>query len=239
MSARASRPTSPRCSAVSRSDSGKDLMLLSVTVDPDYDTPAVLAEYARRWARRPARLALSHRRCRRRSRPHWAKSTGPTKASIGHNSMTSIIGRDGRLAARGRWLELARGSTGEPDRASNWRNAMKIAVALRGCVGVGGRGANPKPADNCTPPPSALAPTLPARLLPGMGTVHLAITTTQSRSAAVLRPGTGADALLLGARGGAQSSCRRPRSTRQRPCRNGASRWWRRAIGVRASRSIC
>ena len=32
--------------------------------------------------------------------------------------------------------------------------------------------------DNCTPPPSALAPTLPARLLPGMGTVHLPITTS-------------------------------------------------------------
>ena len=35
----------------------------------------------------------------------------------------------------------------------------------------------PKAPDNCAPPPSALAPTLPARLLPGMGTVHLAITT--------------------------------------------------------------
>src|SRR6266513_2373756 len=33
-------------------------------------------------------------------------------------------------------------------------------------------------ADNCAPPPSALAPTLPAKLLPGMGTVHLAITTS-------------------------------------------------------------
>src|SRR4051794_992962 len=32
--------------------------------------------------------------------------------------------------------------------------------------------------DNCTPPPSALAPTLPAKLLPGMGTVHMAITTS-------------------------------------------------------------
>src|SRR5258706_14574955 len=32
--------------------------------------------------------------------------------------------------------------------------------------------------DNCTPPPSALAPTLPAKLLPGMGIVHLPITTT-------------------------------------------------------------
>src|SRR5450432_3810728 len=36
----------------------------------------------------------------------------------------------------------------------------------------------PKAADNCAPPPSALAPTLPAKLLPGMGTVHLAISTS-------------------------------------------------------------
>jgi tetratricopeptide (TPR) repeat protein len=35
----------------------------------------------------------------------------------------------------------------------------------------------PRTADNCTPPPSALAPTLPAKLLPGMGIVHLPITT--------------------------------------------------------------
>jgi len=32
--------------------------------------------------------------------------------------------------------------------------------------------------DNCTPPPSALAPTLPAKLLEGMGTVHLEISTS-------------------------------------------------------------
>jgi len=25
-------------------------MLLSITVDPEYDTPAVLADYAKRWA---------------------------------------------------------------------------------------------------------------------------------------------------------------------------------------------
>jgi tetratricopeptide (TPR) repeat protein len=36
----------------------------------------------------------------------------------------------------------------------------------------------PKGGDNCAPPPSSLAPALPARLLPGMGTVHLAITTS-------------------------------------------------------------
>src|SRR6516165_11099462 len=38
------------------------------------------------------------------------------------------------------------------------------------------------PKDNCTPPPSALAPTLPAKILPGMGTVHLAITTSSSEA---------------------------------------------------------
>jgi len=36
----------------------------------------------------------------------------------------------------------------------------------------------PKGGDNCAPPPSSLAPTLPAKILPGMGTVHLAITTS-------------------------------------------------------------
>jgi len=33
-------------------------------------------------------------------------------------------------------------------------------------------------ADNCAPPPSALAPTLPAKILTGMGTVHLPMTTS-------------------------------------------------------------
>jgi tetratricopeptide (TPR) repeat protein len=33
-------------------------------------------------------------------------------------------------------------------------------------------------ADNCTPPPAAIAPSLPAKLLPGMGSVHIPITTS-------------------------------------------------------------
>ncbi|NDJ12606.1 MAG: hypothetical protein EBY17_15630 [Acidobacteriia bacterium] len=36
----------------------------------------------------------------------------------------------------------------------------------------------PKGGDNCTPPPSAIAPSLPAKLLPGMGSVHITITTS-------------------------------------------------------------
>jgi protein SCO1/2 len=74
------------------------VVLLSVTVDPDYDTTAVLKEYARRWGADAGR---------------WRFLTGDVaglaaalgevywfdEGSIGHNSMTSIIGRDGRLAA--------------------------------------------------------------------------------------------------------------------------------------------
>jgi protein SCO1/2 len=77
---------------------GTDLVLLSITVDPDYDTPAVLADYARRWnadprgwlflTGDPAPLA------RALGELYWSD-----EGAIGHNSMTSIIGRDGRLAA--------------------------------------------------------------------------------------------------------------------------------------------
>ena len=55
---------------------------------------------------------------------------------------------------------------------------MKRALTAVIAVGFLGAAQSPKPADNCTPPPSALAPTLPAKLLPGTGTVHLAITTS-------------------------------------------------------------
>jgi protein SCO1/2 len=77
---------------------GTDLLLLSVTVDPDYDAPAVLAEYARRWQADdrgwrfltgnvgPLAAALGE--------IYWAD-----EGTIGHNSMTSIVDRDGRLAA--------------------------------------------------------------------------------------------------------------------------------------------
>ena len=77
---------------------GSDLMLLSVTVDPDFDTPTVLAAYAKRWAADSrgwrfltgdvARLAAQL------GEVYWSD-----EGSIGHNSTTSIVGRDGRLAA--------------------------------------------------------------------------------------------------------------------------------------------
>jgi tetratricopeptide (TPR) repeat protein len=55
---------------------------------------------------------------------------------------------------------------------------MKLALTAVITVGSLAAAQNPKPADNCTPPPSALAPTMPAKLLPGMGAVHLPITTS-------------------------------------------------------------
>jgi len=77
---------------------GRDLVLLSITVDPDYDTPAVLAEYAKRWAANysvwrfltgdVAKVAAEF------GEVYWSD-----EGSIGHNSTTSIVGRDGRLAA--------------------------------------------------------------------------------------------------------------------------------------------
>jgi protein SCO1/2 len=81
-----------------RDGAGESLLLLSVTVDPEFDTPVVLAEYARRWGAgsgwrfltgdvAPLAAALGE--------IYWAE-----EGSIGHNSTTSIIGRDGRLAAQ-------------------------------------------------------------------------------------------------------------------------------------------
>jgi protein SCO1/2 len=82
-----------------REQLNRDLILLSVTVDPDYDTPAVLADYAKRWAADPAawrfltgdvsKLAAAL------GEVYWTD-----EGSIGHNSTTSIVNRNGCLAAR-------------------------------------------------------------------------------------------------------------------------------------------
>jgi len=85
--------------ALARRFENRDLVLLSVTVDPDYDTPAVLAEYAKRWrADGPGWRFLTgdvSRLAGQLGEVYWAD-----EGSIGHNSMTSVISRDGRLAAR-------------------------------------------------------------------------------------------------------------------------------------------
>jgi protein SCO1/2 len=95
----------PRLSAnfasVSKKLRGRDVEFLSITIDPQYDTPAVLTEYARRW----------------QAGDSWRFLTGtseqiqevaglfgliywPEEGSITHTVATAIIGRDGTLAAR-------------------------------------------------------------------------------------------------------------------------------------------
>ena len=72
--------------------------LVSVTVDPDYDTPAVLGEYARRWGAHSATWRFLTGDvaglASRLGEVYWFE-----EGSIGHNSMTSVFGRDGKLAA--------------------------------------------------------------------------------------------------------------------------------------------
>jgi protein SCO1/2 len=76
---------------------GDKVTLLSVTVDPDYDIPAILADYARRWSAGPAWHFLTGdvaSLAAALGEIYWAD-----EGSIGHNSTTCIIDRSGRLAA--------------------------------------------------------------------------------------------------------------------------------------------
>jgi len=95
----------PRLSAnfasVSKKLRGRDVEFLSITIDPQYDTPAVLSEYARRW----------------QAGDSWRFLTGPAEqiqevaglfgliywpeeGSITHTVATAVIGRDGTLVAK-------------------------------------------------------------------------------------------------------------------------------------------
>jgi protein SCO1 len=73
--------------------------LLSITVDPDYDAPSVLAEYARRWGadEQVWRFLTGDvsKIASQLGEVYWAD-----EGSIGHNSTTSVIDAEGRLAAR-------------------------------------------------------------------------------------------------------------------------------------------
>jgi protein SCO1/2 len=80
----------------------KDLVLLSVTLDPQYDSPDVLGRYARM-----SRAVVEGWHFLTGSRPDIARVCGlfgmefwPEEGSITHNLITALIDRDGRLAAR-------------------------------------------------------------------------------------------------------------------------------------------
>jgi protein SCO1 len=85
-----------------REKMGKDLMLLSITIDPQYDTPQVLLGYAKIWnARLDGWRFLTGQDAdievvaRRFGMNYW-----PEEGLITHTSQTGVIGRDGRLAAQ-------------------------------------------------------------------------------------------------------------------------------------------
>jgi protein SCO1/2 len=89
-------------SSVSKKLRGRDVEFLSITIDPQFDTPAVLSEYAKRW---------------QADGESWKFLTGtqdqiqevaemfglvywPEEGSITHTVTTAIIGRDGTLSAQ-------------------------------------------------------------------------------------------------------------------------------------------
>jgi protein SCO1 len=80
---------------------GQRLVLLSLTLDPQYDTPAVLTEYARIWGANPSGWHFLTG-----SRPEIERIAGgfgmvywPEEGSIVHTSQTGLIAKDGTLAA--------------------------------------------------------------------------------------------------------------------------------------------
>lgn len=80
---------------------GKDLELLSISIDPQYDTPEVLSRYARIWGANPAgwrfltgELPDVQTIAGRFGLVYW-----PEEGLLTHTSAAGIVGRDGKLAA--------------------------------------------------------------------------------------------------------------------------------------------
>ena len=80
---------------------GREVVLLSVTLDPQYDTPEVLAAYAKIWRADPARwyfltgdLAEVQHVAGRAGIIYW-----PEEGLLTHTSETAVIARDGQLVA--------------------------------------------------------------------------------------------------------------------------------------------
>jgi protein SCO1 len=93
----------PRLSANFATVSKKlhDVEFLSITIDPQFDTPEVLAAYARRWQAGESWKFLT-------GTPEQIQEVAglfgliywPEEGSITHTVATAVIGRDGRLAAK-------------------------------------------------------------------------------------------------------------------------------------------
>ncbi len=84
--------------SLQRRFAGRDLTLLSITLDPTYDTPPVLDAYARsmgaRWNFLTGPVDGISAAARRFGLIHWAE-----EGVLVHTSATAVIDRQGRLAA--------------------------------------------------------------------------------------------------------------------------------------------
>lgn len=95
----------PRLSAAfayaDRQIQSPDLVLLSITIDPEYDTPPILAEYAKRWrADARWRFLTGSLDNVRDVAGRFGLAFWPEENMISHSVVTAVIDRQGRLAAR-------------------------------------------------------------------------------------------------------------------------------------------
>jgi protein SCO1/2 len=94
---------------------GRDLMLVSITIDPQWDTPPVLADYAKLWRARDDgwRFLTGAPEAVKRAATAWGLVYWPEEGAIAHTSRTAIIGRDGKL------LAMVEGSSYRTDQLTN------------------------------------------------------------------------------------------------------------------------
>ena len=93
-----------------RQQMGKDLVLVSITLDSQYDNTTVLADYAKRWGAGEGWQFLTGGSAEiQRVASQFGLVYWPEDGLLTHTSQTGIIGRDGRLAA------LIEGSSYEED----------------------------------------------------------------------------------------------------------------------------
>jgi protein SCO1 len=80
---------------------GRDLILLSITIDPQWDTPDVLSAYAKLWRAREDswRFLTGSPEAVRHAATDWGLVYWPEEGAIVHTSRTALIGRDGKLLA--------------------------------------------------------------------------------------------------------------------------------------------
>jgi protein SCO1/2 len=87
--------------ALQRRYDRSDLALLSISLDPRYDTPSVLLGYAALWQARPRswRFLTGSNEAVDRVAQSFGVVYWPEDGTLTHTARTALIGRDGRLGA--------------------------------------------------------------------------------------------------------------------------------------------